>query len=163
MLLSENALKWVLRFYPPLLFQRIWVLEVEKDFRGVSVKINKSIVTKNYNGSIFGGTISAAADPFYPVLFHQLFSHKGYKVKVWLKSADIKYLKPGRTDLFFSIRLDEPGIEETEHLLKTVGKHTKYIPLEMRNKMGELCVQVVSEIYIRNLDLDDPEYKKNTL
>ncbi len=155
MVVSENVLKWALRFYPPLLFQRIWVIRFEKDFRGVKVKVNKSLINNNYNNSIFGGTIFAAADPFYPLLFHQLLTHKGYQVRVWLKSAEIKYLKPGRTDLFFNINITDADIEEVEQVLNTIGKHTKTYPIEMYNKQNELCVFVNSEIYIRNLNLGD--------
>ncbi|MDB5153232.1 MAG: hypothetical protein JWR54_1983 [Mucilaginibacter sp.] len=151
MVISENVLKWAMRLYPPLLFQRIWVVRFEKDFRGVRVKVNKSLINNNYNNSIFGGTIFAAADPFYPLLFHQVLMHKGYKVRVWLKSAQINYLKPGRTDLFFSINITETDIEEVEHILNTIGKHTKAYPIEMYNKEGELCVSVFTEVYIRNL------------
>ena len=152
MVVSENVLKWALRFYPPLLFQRIWVIRFDKGFRGVRVKINRSLINNNYNHSIFGGTIFAAADPFYPLLFHQVLGHKGYKTRIWLKSAEINYLKPGRTDLFFNINLTENDIEEVEQVLNTDGKHIKAYPIEMYSKEGELCVSVSSEIYIRNLN-----------
>jgi len=155
MLVSENVLKWVLRFYPPLLFQRIWVIRFGKNFRSVRVKVNKSLANNNYNNSIFGGTIFAAADPFYPLLFHQILIHKGYQVRVWLKSAEINYLKPGRTDLFFDINIAEEDIEEIEQILNTNGKHVKAYPIEMYNKQGELCVSVWSEVYIRNLNLTE--------
>jgi hypothetical protein len=151
MVVSEKVLKWAMRFYPPLLFQRIWVVKFYKDFRGVKVKVNKSLINNNYNNSIFGGTIFASADPFYPLLFHQIFTHKGYKVRVWLKSAVINYIKPGRTDLFFTINISETDIEKIEKVLNTTGKHIKAYPIEMYNKDGELCVTVNSEIYIRNL------------
>ena len=152
MMVSENVLKWALRIYPPLLFQRIWVIGFEKGFRGVKVKVNKSLVNNNYNNSIFGGTIFAAADPFYPLLFHQILTHKGYKVRIWLKSAEISYLKPGRTDLFFNITISENDINEAEHVLNTGGKHVKAYPIEMYDKTGELCVTVLAELYIRNLN-----------
>jgi len=151
MLVSENVLKWALRFYPPLLFQRIWVIRFEKGFRGVKVKVNKSLLNNNYNNSIFGGTIFASADPFYPLLFHQILTHKGYKVRVWLKSAEINYIKPGRTDLFFNINITEDDIQEVEHVLNTGGKHVKAYPIEMYSKEGELCVTVNCHVYIRNL------------
>jgi hypothetical protein len=81
--------------------------------------------------------------------------HKGYNVRVWLKSASISYLKPGRTDLFFDIKIAESDIEEIEQVLNTNGKHVKAYPVEMYNKEGELCVSVQSEIYIRNLNLTE--------
>ena len=155
MVISENVLKWAMRFYPPLLFQRIWVIKFEKNFRGVRVKVNKSLINNNYNNSIFGGTIFAAADPFYPLLFHQTLIHKGYKVRVWLKSAQINYLKPGRTDLIFDIKITDYDINEVEHVLNTIGKHTKAYPIEMYNKSGELCVSIMAEVYLRNLQYSE--------
>jgi hypothetical protein len=76
-------------------------------------------------------------------------------VRVWLKSAQINYLKPGRTDLFFDINIGEKDVGEIEDALNTHGKHVKAYPIEMFNKEGELCVTVSSEIYIRNLGLTE--------
>ena len=151
MIISQNALKWVMRFYPPLFFQRIWVQKFENDFRSCTVKLSKSFLNKNYNGSIFGGTIYAATDPFYALLFDQLMQRRGFKVRVWLKSASIQYLKPGRSNLYFTIRVNDEMIAEAEHALKTIGKFVKAYPMEITNKNGELCATVMNEVYIRNL------------
>ena len=151
MVVSENVMKWALRFYPPMLFQRIWVISFDKGFRGVRVKVNKSLLNSNYNNSIFGGTLFAAADPFYPILFHQIFTHKGFKLRVWMKSAHIESIKPGRMDLFFDIRIDEAVISEIERVLNRNEKHIKAYPINMYDREGELCVSVMAEIYIRSL------------
>lgn len=151
MLISENTLKWAMRFYPPLFFQRIWVKKFDKGFTGVEVKIAKSILNANYNRSIFGGTIFSASDPFYALMFDQLLQRRGFKVRVWLKSAEIKYLKPGRSHLYFKIQLSEDQIMEAEDALKTVGKFVKAYPMEITNTDGEVCARVINEVYIRNL------------
>jgi len=151
MLVSERTLKWAMRFYPPLLFQRIWVKRFQKDFMGVDVKIAKSVLNINYNRSIFGGTIYAAADPFYAVLFHQALQKKGYKVQVWQKAAEIDYVKPGVSSLYFSIRLDDGEIAEACISLDSEGKFIKSYTIEIKNKAGELCATVQSTVYIRKL------------
>lgn len=148
---SPKSLKWLLRFYPPLFFQRIWVIKFEPDFKGVEVKINKSFFNINYNKTLFGGTIFSASDPFYAILFDQILRKKGYKTRVWLKSAHIQYLKPGNTDLRFKISISNLEIEEAEHKLKTEGKFIKTFPIEMYNKDGVLCALVQNEVYVRNL------------
>jgi len=151
MILSQNTLKWVMRFYPPLFFQRIWVKKFENDFRSCTVKVSKSFLNKNYNGSIFGGTIYAATDPFYALLYDQLMQRRGFKVRVWLKSASIQYLKPGRSNLYFTIILTDEMIAEAEEALKTVGKFVKAYPMSITNKRNEVCATVMNEVYIRNL------------
>lgn len=140
-----------MRLYPPLLFQRIWVQKFADQFTGVEVKIFKSFLNSNYNRSIFGGTIFSASDPFYALLYDQILKRRGYKVRVWLKSAEIKYLKPGRSSLYFKINLTEEDISEAENILKTAGKFVKSFPLEIYNGKGELCATVINEVYIRNL------------
>ena len=157
MLVSENVLKWALRIYPPLLFQRIWVVGFEKGFRSVKVKVNKSLISNNYNNSTFGGTIFSAADPFFPLLFHQVLTRKGYKVRVWLRSAEIRYLKPGRKDLFFTASITEDQIKEVEDILNRSEKHRKFYTLQMRDPDGQLCVEVATEVYIRNRTVNEPK------
>jgi len=151
MVVSEKTLKWGLCLYPPLLFQRIWIMKFHKGFRGVDVKINKSLFNKNYNGSIFGGTIYAATDPFYAILFDQLLQRKGFKVRVWLKSASIQYLKPGRSHLYFTITITDEMLDEAIAELHNTGKFVKAYPMEVKNASGELCATVINEVYIRNL------------
>jgi hypothetical protein len=151
MKVSPKVLKWVLRFYPPLFFQRIWIQRFDKNFRSVEVKIFKSLLNTNFNNSIFGGTIYAASDPFYAILFDQVLQLKGFKTRVWLKSAHIQYLKPGRENLYFKIVLTDQEIAEAIHVLETNGKFVKAFPLEIYNKRGELCALVNNEVYIRNL------------
>lgn len=149
MIVSERTLKWALCLYPPLLFQRIWVKRFHPGFTGVDVKISNSFLNRNYNGSIFGGSIYAATDPFYAILFDQLMQRSGFKVRVWLKSASIQYLKPGLTDLHFTLNITAQMIAEAEHSLTETGKFVKAYPMELYNKQGELCVTVMNEIYLR--------------
>lgn len=151
MIVSERTLKWGLRFYPPLLFQRIWVKKFHQGFRGADVKIYKSLFNKNYNGSIFGGTIYAATDPFYALLFDQLLQRQGFKIRVWLKSASIQYLKPGRSALYFTILITDEMLNDAIEALNTSGKFVKAYPMEIKNRDGEVCATVMNEVYVRNL------------
>lgn len=144
-----------MRLYPPLFFQRIWVQKFGAGFTSVEVKVNKSIFNKNYNDSIFGGTIFTASDPFYALLFDQILQRRGFKVRVWLKSAQIQYIKAARTNLYFKINITDEDIAEAEQILNTEGKYIKAFPIEMYNSHNELCVVVMNEVYIRNLHVGE--------
>lgn len=157
MMVSEKTLKWALCLYPPLLFQRIWVKKFHSGFRGVDVKIVNSFLNRNYNGSIFGGSIYAATDPFYAILFDQLMQRRGFKVRVWLKSASIQYLKPGLTTLHFSLHISDEMIEEAEQALKQEGKFVKAYPMELFDEEGELCATVMNEVYLRTKHLGEKQ------
>lgn len=141
-----------MRFYPPLFFQRIWVKKFHKDFRGVDVKVHRSILNRNYNGSIFGGTIFSATDPFYAILFDQILQRRGYNILVWLKSAHIQYKKPARKNLTFTIAITNEQLEQAEANLNTLGKHVMGFEFDLLDEDGLLCASVNNEVYIRNLD-----------
>jgi hypothetical protein len=151
MQVSEGVMKWALRLYPPLFFQRIWIRRFHEGFFGVDVTIRKSFMNKNFNKAIFGGTTYAAADPFYPILFYQVLVRKGYKMNAWSRSAAIRYNKPAITNLHFSIRITDEQIADCEHDLNLHGKYRKSFLIEMFDKNDRLCVSVINEIYIRNL------------
>ncbi|MES2652353.1 MAG: YiiD C-terminal domain-containing protein [Bacteroidota bacterium] len=157
MVVSEKTLKWALCFYPPFLFQRIWVKKFHDGFLGVDVKITNSFLNRNYNGSIFGGSIYAATDPFYALLFDQLMQRRGFKARVWLKSASIQYLKPGLTSLHFTIKITDEMIAEAESSLNETGKFVKAYPMELYNDKGELCATVMNEIYLRHKFPDEKQ------
>ncbi|MGK6352932.1 PaaI family thioesterase [Parapedobacter sp. DT-150] len=150
MQLSENALKWVMRLYPPFFFQRIWVRRFHKGFMGAEVKIHRSILNRNYNGSIFGGTIFAAADPIYALLFDQIFQRKGFETVVWLKSASVQYLKPGRAALFFTVAIADAEIKEAETSLTDRGRFVKTYAIAITDRHGETCAIMQNEVYIKD-------------
>ncbi|TWR31746.1 DUF4442 domain-containing protein [Mucilaginibacter pallidiroseus] len=152
MVVSQNTLKWLMRLYPPLFFQRIWVIGFYDDFKQVNVKVNKSLLNKNPNGSIFGGTIMTAADPFYPVMFSHLLDRKGEKkLRIWSKSVRVDFLKPALTNLFFQITLTDDEVNEALEILTAIGKFEKVYHIEMYNKKNEVCAAVAIEVYVRDL------------
>lgn len=149
MKVSENILKWGMRLYPPLLLQRIWVQTIHKDFKGADIKINRSLCTLNFGKAIFGGTIYSGTDPFYAMLFGQILRNKNYHITIWLKSASIQFLKPGRTDLFYSIVITDEMIKELETELNSKGVFVKSYTIEVYSKNKELTAIAKNEIYIR--------------
>src|SRR5690606_18828554 len=155
MKLSPKALKWGLRMYPPFFFQRIWVKKIDEDFCGAEVKIIKSFLNINSNKTLFGGTIFSALDPMHSVLLDQLLKAKGLKKTVaWLKSAKIEYLKPGKTDLSFTIKLNQQEVEEAFQLIQKYGKVIKTFSTEIFDQNGTKCAVCENEVYIRDLNFD---------
>jgi hypothetical protein len=154
---SERLMKWALRLYPPLFFQRIWVKRFYDGFYGAEVKIGKSFLNKNFNDAIFGGTTFAAADPFYPILFHQVLTRRGFTVTGWSRSSAVRYHKPAKTNLHFKISITDSEINDCEDQLTLHGKYRKSFLTQMFDKNEMLCVSVISEIYIRNLHHEAPQ------
>lgn len=151
MRVSENTLKWLLRFYPPLLLQRIWVKKFEKGFTGAEVKISKSILNINYNRSIFGGSIFSATDAFHPILFHELLANRGIRTVIWVKRSEIEFIKPAYKNLYFKINITEAEILDICTKLSEFGKLLQQNTIEIYDKEQQLCALVKNEVYIRYL------------
>ncbi len=157
MTLTPTSLKWLLRFYPPFLFQCIWVKRVHDNFVGIDVKICKSFLNINSNRTVFGGTIFAALDPVHPLLLDQIFKSRGLRNTVaWLKSAQIDYLKPGQTSLYFSVHFSTEQIDEAYSSIRRDGKVVRTFLTEVYDKNGVLCAVSHNEVYIRDLSFVKP-------
>lgn len=154
MVVSERSAKWILRFYPPLLFQRVWVKKIGEDFKTAEVAIYKSLLNRNYNGTIFGGTLYSAIDPFYPFMYYQILRRRNKRLIMWLKSAGIQYIKPGDTSLTARFSISDKDIQEAEEQLSIFGKLVKTHQVEIFNKRDELCATAQAEVYIRELNAE---------
>lgn len=159
---SPLALTWLLRFYPPFLFQGIWVKKISPGFKGAEVKIYKTPFNINTNKTLFGGTIFAAADPIFPILIDQYLQKIGFKKTIaWLKSSKIDFKKPGKTSVGYSVQLSDEVLEECVQNIRTKGKIIKNFTLQIKDKNDELCAVVSCETYIRDLNFTFPSRNKN--
>ncbi len=149
--ISPRNAKILLNLYPPFIFNRIKIQSISKDFTEVKVKIKKSIWNKNMAGTIFGGTLFSAADPFIAVMYWQIFSIRfNKKIIVWLKSAEIVYKKPADTDMFLYFKIDEEEILLAKKDLEEKGKHVSEYFVDLKNKQGEVCAIVKLNSYLGN-------------
>ena len=146
---SERWFKLVLNLYPPFLFGRTRVVRVGRDFRSCTVRVRPSFLTRNLQGSLFGGTIFSAADPFHALLYWQVFAHRGVRVQAWLKSARIAYRRPASSDLIFEFSLSEEDIEEAQAALDRDGRFAKTFRTEAIDRDGQVCTEVHTEVYLR--------------
>ena len=147
--LSERRGRWLLNLYPPFLFNRIHILAIRNGYRYCKVRVARSILTRNTNGTTFGGTIFAAVDPFYSVMLWQIFARKGIRVQTWLHSASIRYLKPAATELLLEFSLDDEQVERAERELREHGRFSCIYDCEARDRSGEVCATAQTEAYIR--------------
>jgi acyl-coenzyme A thioesterase PaaI-like protein len=146
---SERRFKLALNLYPPFLFGRTRVVRIGRDFRSCTVRVKPSFLTRNLQGSIFGGTIFSAADPFHALLYWQVFAHRGLRVQAWLKSARIEYRRPASSDLTFEFALSEEDIEEAQAALDRDGRFAKIFRTEAIDRGGQVCSVIHTEVYLR--------------
>lgn len=149
MKLNTFSAKWLMNLYPPLLINRVVIQRISKDYKEVDVVIKKSFLNTNLQGTIFGGSIFCAADPFYAMMYWQHFNLQNIKCEAWLKSAEIQYFKPGKTNLYIQFRITNEEFDEALFAMNSVGKFEKLHILKINDKHGETISEVKTLVYLR--------------
>jgi len=139
----------MLNLYPPLLCQRIRILDIAPGFTACRVRVAKSVLTRNLFGTTFGGTIFAAADPIHAILYWQVFARRGRSVQAWLKSARIEYRKPAATALTLKFELSQQDLTDAESALDRNGRFARSFRTEAIDTQGHVCAVVETEVYLR--------------
>lgn len=147
--LSERQLRWIVNLYPPLLFHRVRVVEVGEGCRTCRVEVRRSRLTRNLNGTTFGGAIFSGADPIYALLYWQSLARTGNRVRTWLRSATIRYLKPSRTTLTLEFALSDEDVEQAIAALAREGRYARTHTTRAVDALGTVCAEIETEVYLR--------------
>ena len=133
-------------FWPPFLGAGIRIAEVHSDFRYARVELKRHFWNQNYVGTQFGGSMFAMTDAFYMVM---LLQNLGSKYIVWDKSALIRYLKPGKTNLTAEFKLTNEQIKEIKEAVDREGKIDYPLTVNITDSEGVLVAAVDKILYIR--------------
>ena len=85
---ASRLLRWKFNFFPAYRGSGARVTYIAGDLREVHVELPLSWRTRNYVGTIFGGSIYAAVDPMYMVMLIRIL---GREYVVWDKAATIRF------------------------------------------------------------------------
>ncbi len=150
MQVPKFLLKTVLNLFPPLLFNRIVLKEVSDDFLEMRVVLRRALFNMNFHKTIFGGSIFSACDPYFPTMYYHIFANKGRRLIVWLKSAEIQYLKPADSSLKLHFKITEEDILLAEKTLDEKNKFEIWHTVEVINKKGIVCARAKMQVYLRD-------------
>jgi hypothetical protein len=149
MKLSPWTAKWFMNLYPPNIFNRIIVKSVSKDFREVEIVIKKSLLNSNLQGTIFGGSLYSAADPYPALLFWQILHRQDIKTEAWLKKAEVEYHKPAASSISLKYTITEKLLSEAMEALFKDGKFSCWYEVQGHNREGDVCVTIKSLIVLK--------------
>lgn len=144
--LSPRSFRWMMNLWPCYRGTGGRVTFIAPDWKEVRVKLPLNLRTRNYVGSIFGGSLYAAVDPFYMLMLIQLLG-PGYIV--WDKAASIRFLKPGRSTLYATFRIEDAELDEIRHLLKTEAKIDRAYLVNLVDQEGTVYAAVEKIVHVR--------------
>lgn len=137
--------RWAFNLWPCYWGTGARVTFIAADWREVRVRLPLSWRTRNYVGTLFGGSLYAAVDPFFMIM---LMKNLGPGFVVWDKAASIRFRKPGRSPLEAVFRLDQAEFDEIRHLLEAAPKVDRTYAVQLRDRDGILHADIEKVIHI---------------
>jgi hypothetical protein len=139
-------MRWGFNFFPAFRGTGARVTYIASDFREVRVKLPLNWRTRNYVGTIFGGSLYGAVDPHYMIMLIRIL---GPEYVVWDKAATIRFRKPGRGMLHARFLLDEEEIATIRRLTENGKPIDRIYTVDLTDAAGVVSASVEKTVYIR--------------
>lgn len=139
-------MRWLFNLYPPLLGAGVHVRYVAPDWRQVEVSMPLRWYNRNYVGTQFGGSLFAMCDPFLMIMLSQIL---GRDYLVWDQRAAIDFVRPGRSRVYASLRIDDAAIDTIRANTADGGRYLHQAAVDVTDADGEIVAQVTKVIYVR--------------
>jgi acyl-coenzyme A thioesterase PaaI-like protein len=125
------------------------VCYISDNWKEVHIKLCYSWKTRNYVGSVFGGSIYAALDPIYMV---QLICILGKNYVVWDKDASVKFIKPIKKTVYARFLISEEMLQEIKETIEKEQKGNFVLQTQFEDAEGTVYALVEKTIYIADKD-----------
>lgn len=142
----SRCFRWAFNFWPCFRGTGARVTYIASDWREIRVRLPLSWRTRNYVGTIFGGSLYAAVDPFFMLM---LIKNLGPGYEVWDKAATIRFRKPGRSTLTATFHLEPQEFEEIREALQSQAKVDRTYRILLLDAEGVVHAEVEKVIHLR--------------
>src|SRR5688572_22872286 len=136
--------RWKFNFFPAYRGSGARVMYIADDYREMRVKIPLSWRTRNYVGTIYGGSMYGGIDPIYMLM---LIKTLGAGYIVWDKAATIRFKRPGKTTLFADFLLSEEELTEIKTRLETEKSVDRIYNVELKDTTGKTHCLIEKTLY----------------
>jgi acyl-coenzyme A thioesterase PaaI-like protein len=139
-------------FFPAYRGTGARVVYISADYRRMRVKIPLSWRTRNYVGTIYGGSLYGGIDPIYMLM---LIKTLGGEYIVWDKAAKIRFKRPGKETLYADFLLTEEELNEIKTTLETRKSVDRIYTVELKNEDGKIHAVIEKTLYIAKKIADE--------
>lgn len=147
--LKTRVLRRLYNLWPCYCGTGVRIKYISKDFREIRIELPLNWRTRNYVGTIFGGSIYGAVDPLYMLM---LIKNLGQAYEIWDKGATVRFRKPGRSALHAKCILDEEQIKQITELANE-GPIDRVYSINLADHEGAICATIEKTIHIRKKNI----------
>jgi acyl-coenzyme A thioesterase PaaI-like protein len=143
--LKTRILRRLYNLWPCYWGTRVHIKFISKDFREIRIELPLNWRTRNYVGTIFGGSIYGAVDPLHMLM---LMKNLGSVYEIWDEGATIWFRKPGRSTLHAQCMLEDEEIRQIRELAIESPVDRVYL-IDLADHEGTICATIEKTIHIR--------------
>ena len=141
----SKRFRWGFNFFPAYRGTGGRVIYIADDWHEIRVKLPLNWRTRNYVGTIYGGSIYGAIDPIYMLMLMHIL---GDRYTVWDKAANVRFRKPGKGTLFADFVLTSAEIAEIRALAEDSRSIDRIYNVELKDQSGLVHAQIEKTMYI---------------
>lgn len=142
---ESRKMRWMFKLFPVYMGTGASITYIAGDYKELRVKIPLSWRTRNYVGTIYGGSIYSAIDPMYMLMLMHIM---GKDFVVWDKAANIKFKKPGTHTLYATFIIKDEELTSIKQQVIAQGEVNYTFNLDIVDKAGIVHASVEKLIYI---------------
>jgi len=136
--------RWSFNWFPAYRGTGARVIYIASDWTEVRIRLPLSRRTRNYVGTIFGGSMYGAVDPIYMMMLIQAL---GPAYVIWDKAATIRFRRPGRETLYATFRIAPEVMTDIRTEVAAKGKIEREFSVDLVNAAQEVhasCQKLLS-------------------
>jgi hypothetical protein len=137
--------RWKFNLFPAYRGTGGWVTYIRHDWSEVHVAVPLSWRTRNYVGTIYGGSLYGAVDPIYMLM---LIKSLGPDYVVWDKAAAIRFRRPGRFRLTATFQLPPGLVAGIRDELTRIPKLDRVFTVELVDQAGVVHTVIEKTIHV---------------
>jgi acyl-coenzyme A thioesterase PaaI-like protein len=138
--------RWGFNWFPAYRSTGAHIDYIAADWREIRIRLPLSRRTRNYVGTIFGGSMYGAIDPLYMIMLIKIL---GSDFVVWDKAATIRFLRPGRSTLFATFLLTDDDLHAIRDQVARDGRSEPRLRVELKDGAGQVCASFEKVLSVR--------------
>ena len=143
--IKSRIKRFQFNFFPAYRRTGARICFISDDWKEVHIKLGLKWTTRNYVGSVFGGSIYGALDPIYMI---QLINILGNKYVVWDKVATIKFIRPIKQEVFARFLISENLITEIKKGIELNKEMEIDLSVQFNDNNETTYAEVIKKLYI---------------
>lgn len=152
--LKTLLMRWGFNWFPAYRRTGAQVTYIAADLHEVRIKLPLNWKTRNYVGTLFGGSMFGAVDGIHLVMLIKLL---GSDYHIWDKASTIRFKQPGRTTLYARFILGTAELETIRTTLAAQPKLDRIYRVDLTDAAGVMHASFEKTIHIRRKEREQAD------